>query len=165
MKILVCSVSRVVFVTCVTWHKLWEHTGRPGGGALLPGRTQQIWLEGGLYLLYLACSWRDLALLGLLLDRLGSTWPPPGETLASPGLCLGVWKRAQYTEPGRGWKWKIKMSPCLLGPLGPLKQIPKRIFVPSLCLLWAPAHGFCVWFFMCVCKICAKNPKLVTKTT
>ena len=47
---------------------------------------------------------------GLLLARRGSQWP-----------WLTPWRRLN----------------TLLGPLGPLKQIPKRIVVPSLCLLWA----------------------------
>ena len=62
--------------------------------------------------------------------------------LSLSAICFG-W--VQVTCRGRigalhtkeGAKWKIKMHPSQLGPLGPLKQIPKRIFVPSLCLLWA----------------------------
>ena len=44
------------------------------------------------------------------------------------------------------------------------KTNPNKIVVPSLCLLWAQAHCFCVCLFMCVCKVCAKVHKLVTKT-
>ena len=69
-----------------------------------------------------------------------------------------------YTEPRRGWKWKIKRKPCELGPLGPLKQLTKIIFVLSLCLLWVPAHSFCVWLFMCICKVCANFLHFFTKT-
>ena len=52
---------------------------------------------------------------------------------------------------------------------GPLKQIPKIIVDPSLGLLWAPAHGFCVTFYVCLkclytnSQACHKNQVKVTQ--
>ena len=55
-------------------------------------------------------------------------------------------------------------KPLLIRPFMAPKTNPKK----SFCSKSLPTMGASTWFlcvtFMCVCKICAKNPKLVTKT-
>ena len=47
-------------------------------------------------------------------------------------------------------------KPLLIRPYMAQKQIQKRIVNPSLCLLWAPTHGF-------VCELLCAFAKLVQK--
>ena len=74
-------------------------------------------------------------------------------------------KDTEYTEPRRGWKWKIEINPCYLGPLGPLKKCPKWIVVPSLSILLASAHDCVPVFFYVTLKKMAQILQNLLETT